>query len=60
MTVEQWREKNEKELHSIELRRALWDWQNDRIDMLNLLRKKDAEYIALLEELEEKDEVKDG
>ena len=48
MTVEQWREKNEKELHSQTIREILWDWQNDRADMLELLKKSRADYMALL------------
>jgi len=48
MTVEEWRVRNEGELHSIQLRYALWDWQNDRVE----LKQQVADLVAALEDVE--------
>ena len=38
MTCEEWNIQFEKGLVNVNIKHILWDWQNDRVDLLKLLR----------------------
>jgi hypothetical protein len=50
MTCEEWYIKNENVIHSRQLQLALWDWQNERVELLKRisdLEKENSQIVDL-------------